>query len=99
DRQQLLTRLCVPNLHFASTSCWWYPCTATTRQAFALWAEGHACDPAGVPLERKEFLAGLRLPDLHFPSTDAGQAFEIRAESHAIDLVGVALEGERQEFL
>src|SRR5262249_27058324 len=71
-------------------------------QAFAVRAEDHTGGRPAVPLEAKEFLAGLRIPHLGFtccmPWADSQgntrQAFAVRAEDHA---AATALDGE--EFL
>src|SRR5262249_11283615 len=50
-------------------------------QPFAVRAEGQAADPAGVLVdsESKEFLARLRIPQLHrLPRISGGEAFAVR---------------------
>ena len=64
-------------------------------QAFAVGAEGHAVDLAGVPLEGESFLAGLGVPHLDgVVLAAADQAFAVGAEGHAEDPAGVPFEGK-----
>ena len=64
----------------------------------AVGAVGHAPDLVGVPTERADFPAGVRLP---YPdrvvAAARGQGPPVGAEGDAQDPAGVALEGE--EFL
>src|SRR5262245_25389541 len=51
-----------------------------------------------MPLERKEFLAGLGIPHFHRSvAGSAGQALAVRAEAHAPDSTRMPIESE--EFL
>src|SRR5437868_5508431 len=69
---------------------------ASSRQALAVGAEGHAVDRAGVPGKGEDLAARGGIPDLHLtrrkrpPPTGRGHALAIRAEGHPEDKLGVA---------
>src|SRR5262249_27631488 len=65
----------------------------TADESLAVWAKDHVGIPA-TALEGEQFLAILRIPDLHLFSASARQALAVRAEDHALDTACVPFEGE-----
>jgi hypothetical protein len=81
-------RFGVPDLQCTVTACAYDP--------FAVGAEGHRQNSAGVPLEGEDLMAGLGVPELQrVVVASAHDSLTVGAEGHAIYPAVVPLEGAR----